>query len=220
VSSSKKVWIAVGALSLLLMGLVGAGLSQVSRASLACGLKRGRLLPLATYSIPSASMTPTIMRGDYVMAELCAFVDHPPTRGDLVIFRIPAGNENYVKRIVALPGDRVQLRAGILYLNDTAVQRERVGDYRLPDSGETLAEYRETLLGGRAYMIVETSDDGPRDNTDAVLVPSGSVFVIGDNRDRSQDSRDFGPVPFDRLEDEPFLIYWSRDPARIGRGVQ
>jgi len=219
-SRSRKAWIAVGVFAAVLIGVGAAMLSQVSRAALACAVERTRPLPVVTYSIPSRAMAPTIIAGDYVAAQLCAFADRLPERGEVAVFRRPVGAEDYVKRVVGLPGDRVQMRGGTLYLNDAPVPRERVGDYRFPDRGETLVLYRETLPGGRNYQIVEMSDDGPLDNTALFVVPAGSVFVLGDNRDNSSDSRDFGFVPLDNLKDRPFVIWWSRDRSRIGMGIQ
>jgi signal peptidase I len=175
---------------------------------------------LRSYSVPSGSMQPTLLVGDLFEAATQVFDGRPPSRGDLVVFKRPGGKEDYVKRIVALPGDRVQMRDGVLYLNDAPVLRERLGDYRSVANEMALIEYRETLPGGRIYQIVEIADNEQLDNTEPVVVPAGSVFVLGDNRDRSTDSRVFGPVPFDLLRDKPFLIYWSRDPSRIGMAVE
>lgn len=175
---------------------------------------------LRSYSVPAGSMQPTLRVGDSFTAATHAFDGRPPSRGDLVVFKRPGGKEDYVKRIVALPGDRVQMRDGVLYLNDALVLRERLGDYRSAANEMALIEYRETLPGGRIYQIVEIGDNEKLDNTEPVVVPAGSVFVLGDNRDRSADSRVFGPVPFDLLRDKPFLIYWSRDPSRIGMTVE
>jgi len=173
-----------------------------------------------SYSMPSSSMRPTLEVGDYVDAATHAFADRLPERGEIAVFKRPGGDEDYVKRIIAVPGDRVQMRGGTLYLNDAPVPRERVGDYRLPDRGETLMLYRETLPGGRNYQIIEMSDDGPLDNTALFIVPAGSVFVLGDNRDNSSDSRSFGFVPLDNLKDRPFVIWWSTDRSRIGMSIQ
>jgi signal peptidase I len=133
-----------------------------------------KLLPipsLTSYSIPSGAMQPTLQVGDLFEAATHAFAGRPPARGDVVVFKNIDGKSDYVKRIVGLPGDRVQMRGGILYLNDAPVPRERVGDYQLPTDGSKLALYRETLPGGRSYEIVEISDDDPLDNSGPVLVP-------------------------------------------------
>jgi signal peptidase I len=219
-SKARRIGIALGAVMVVLAGLGAVMIAQLPRATLACAMQRVRVTPVVTYSIPVGSMSPTMIVGDYVAAQLCAFADRVPERGEIAVFKRPGGDEDYVKRIVGLPGDRVQMHGGILYLNDAPVPRERVGDYQLPTDGSKLALYRETLPGGRSYEIVEISDDDPLDNSGPVLVPAGNVFVLGDNRDRSSDSRSFGPVPLDRLEDRPFLIWWSRDRSRIGMNIR
>jgi len=219
-SKTRKIGIALGVVAAIFAGVGAVIIARLPRATLACAIQRVRVTPVVTYSIPAGSMSPTMITGDYVAAQLCAFADRLPERGEIAVFRRPGGSEDYVKRVVALPGDRVQIRGGILYLNDAAVPRERVGDYTLATTGMTLTEYRETLPGGHTYQILERSDDDPLDNTEVFDVSAGSVFVLGDNRDNSSDSRSFGPVPLDRLEDRPFLIWWSHDRSRIGMGVQ
>src|SRR5262245_28365913 len=179
-SKTRKIGIALGAVVIVLAGVGAVMIAQLPRATLACAMQRVRVTPVVTYSIPAGSMSPTMIVGDYVAAQLCAFADRLPERGEIAVFKHPGvkGEEDYVKRIVALPGDRVQIRRGILYLNDAPVPRERVGDYTLATTGMTLTEYRETLPGGRSYRILEIGDDEVPDNTQVFNIPAGNVFVL------------------------------------------
>src|SRR5690606_31212628 len=120
-------------------------------------------------------------------------------------FRPVPQNENYVKRVIGLPGDTIQMIDGRLHINGEMVDRELVGRSQDTDSmGASLPvqTYRETLPNGVSYLIQEISDNAPLDNTSAYVVPPGHFFMMGDNRDRSQDSRVLnavGYVPFENL---------------------
>lgn len=129
----------------------------------------------------------------------------------------------YVKRIVGLPGDHVQMAEGRLHINGQPLTRERLEDYPTTDPlGRTVSvsRYRETFPNGASQVIIEADgDDGYFDDTDEYDVPEGHVFVMGDNRDNSSDSRDeenLGPVPISNILGHPIVVYWSRDPRRIG----
>jgi signal peptidase I len=180
---------------------------------------------VATYTIPSGSMQPTLLVGDYVIAVKHPYRDRLPLRGEVVVFVGPGGSD-YVKRVIGLPGDRIQVSRGILRVNGERVSRRRIEDFVAGPGQETMAQpvlrYVETLPGGFAHPILERSDDGPRDDTEVYSVPEGHIFVMGDNRDNSVDSRDgsVGFVALDRLLDRPLCIYWAEDPARIGRAVR
>ena len=161
----------------------------------------------------------------------------------MIVFKLPRDNEtDYIKRVIGLPGDRIQVRAGILHINGTAVQRDLLASRQEPTGfGRTVevTEYMETLPNGRKHLIWELGDDRIYDTTQEFLVPPGHFFFMGDNRDRSQDSRaqrEVGFVPFQNLvgeakflffshEDEaswwqvwrwPWVIRWSR----IGDGIE
>lgn len=172
------------------------------------------------FSIPTASMQPTLMIGDYFIAskftwgygKYSAPIPLPfngrilggtPERGDIAVFRNEITNEDYIKRVIGLPGERIQMRDGRLYINDELVPREEIGRGEDTDSAMRtmpVTLYEETLPNGVSHVIQEISDNGPLDNTAEYLVPAGHYFMMGDNRDRSQDSRVLsmvGYVPFD-----------------------
>ena len=173
------------------------------------------------FSIPTGSMQSTLMIGDYFVASKFAYgygkysfvVPLPfngrlfatePKRGDVVVFH-NISNEDYIKRLIGLPGDRIQMKEGRLYINGTMVERELVGETVDLDSQNRdvpVTVYRETLPNGVVHTIQEISDDQPLDNTAEYVVPEGHYFFMGDNRDRSQDSRVLsavGYVPGDAL---------------------
>ncbi|MFO1116955.1 MAG: signal peptidase I [Beijerinckiaceae bacterium] len=181
-----------------------------------------------SYSTPSTSMVPTLELGDYFFADTRAFA---PKRGDVVVLRKP-GDEGtvYVKRIVGLPGESVQMKAGRLFLNGAAVARAADGSVELRALGgeaRPAPAYVETLPGASPHRIVEAEGDaGPLDDTPGYVVPAGSYFLMGDNRDNSVDSRmaresgGLGFVPAANIFGKAGAIFWSRSPARIFRPVQ
>jgi signal peptidase I len=217
-----------------------------------------RSLVFAPFSIPSGSMLPRLMIGDYLFVAkwpygysrysvpfgLASFdgrlFGDTPERGDVVVFRFPgSGSEDYIKRVIGLPGDTIQMRDGSLILNGKPVPRTRIADYLMPISpnspcrtvdpdvarvaeGEdgtracAYTRYRETLPGGRSYEVLDQVD-GPADNRDAVQVPAGHYFVMGDNRDDSEDSRfpqaigGVGMLPADYLIGRALITFFSTD---------
>ncbi|HEY8596097.1 MAG TPA: signal peptidase I [Devosiaceae bacterium] len=169
------------------------------------------------FSIPTASMQSTLMIGDYVLGDKFVWgygrysfpfgivpipdriFGREPSRGDIAVFRPVPQKEDYIKRVIGLPGDRIQMINGILNINGAPVKREYVGRGTDTDSyGNTVPIniYRETLPGGVTHTIQEISDDGPLDNTAVYVVPPGHYFMMGDNRDRSQDSRVLSAVGY------------------------
>jgi signal peptidase I len=174
------------------------------------------------FSIPTASMQSTLMIGDYFVASKWAWgfgkysfpVPLPfngrilavgePQRGDVAVFH-NISNEDYIKRIIGMPGDRIQMREGRLYINGTMVEREEIGTATDTDSSMVtvpVTVYRETLPNGVTHTIQEISDNQQLDNTPEYVVPAGHFFMMGDNRDRSADSRvlsQVGYVPADAL---------------------
>ena len=162
------------------------------------------------YSVPANSMAPALRVGDHFVVSRAAYgysrhsfdlfplpisgrvPDWLPARGDIIVFRLPRDlNVHFVKRVVGLPGDRVRIANGRLSINGTVVDRQPAG--RLPDPNDPAKQvtaYRETLPGGASQTILETDGDtGPFDNTAEVVVPARHIFVLGDNRDNSADSR-------------------------------
>ncbi|MEM9552812.1 MAG: signal peptidase I [Acidobacteriota bacterium] len=160
---------------------------------------------LKTYRIPSASMEPTLRPGDHLVARVGLEPGGLPSRGELVIFRSPQNPESeLIFRVVAVAGDRVEIRAKVLYLNDEPVD-------------EPWAVHRDPIVthpGTAAPQRVQ------RDHIPLFVVPPGHFFALGDNRDLSYDSRYFGPVPIELWRGRPLYLYWSRDRSRIGDSLR
>lgn len=194
------------------------------------------------FSIPSGSMVPTVRIGDYVLVwkmrygwSKHSFPFSPnlfsgriwpaePERGDVVVFKDPRDNRtDYIKRVIGLPGDRVQMRDGRLVLNGAVVAREPSGTEPMQDAfGQRIdaPAYRETL-GTMQHQIVESEGDtGPLDNTEEFVVPAGQYFVMGDNRDNSADSRGsngFHAIPFENLIGKVEYVLFSIKPEEEGQ---
>lgn len=197
------------------------------------------------FNIPSGSMKPTLLVGDYLFVQKPAYgysrysfpfglapiegrvASKEPKRGDVVVFKLPSDPSiDYIKRVIGMPGDTVQVRRGILYLNGDEVPREPVGLQKFEDEylGEvTVMEYIQTLPDGTMFSIYEESDEEPLDNTQLFTVPEGHYFMMGDNRDNSQDSRAnhntpgaVGFVPFEMFVGRADFIFFSTNGhARI-----
>jgi signal peptidase I len=189
------------------------------------------------FFIPSGSMENTLLIGDYLFIEKFAygysrysfpfgawpvggamhgrFWNGGPQRGDVIVFKTPTDNStDFIKRVIGLPGDKVQMINDVLYLNDKPVQRERIADYVGDLDGEPghWTQFRETMPGGKSYVVLDKVTDGPMDSTEAYTVPAGHYFMMGDNRDNSDDSRgEVGFVPAANLEGRAVFRFFSTD---------
>ena len=187
------------------------------------------------FNIPSGSMVPTLLVGDYLFVSKFSygFSRHSlpfspplfkgrifakePKRGDVVVFKLPSDNStDYIKRIVGLPGDSIQMISGILHINGVSVIRHRVSGYRTSNPFRLtplVTQYQENLPNNVKYNIVEEAGDiGSLDNTRIYKVPDGHYFAMGDNRDNSADSRvqaQVGFIPDENLVGKAKLIFFS-----------
>jgi len=239
-----------------------------------------RSLIVAPFSIPSGSMLPTMAIGDYLFVTKWPYgysrhsfpyqfpsfngrlFAHVPERGDVVVFSRPGSGEDWVKRVIGLPGDTIALEDGQLRINGQLVSKESEGMIGVPVSpnspcrvapgaramqvnagGVPLCQYpvyRERLPNGRNWQVIDQVDDPRGDHFGPVKVPAGHVFLMGDNRDDSLDSRyapyegGIGPVPIDHIVGRAGFAFWSTDgsasywlpwtwftalrPERIGKG--
>lgn len=187
------------------------------------------------FSIPSGSMVPTLLIGDYLFVSKYSYgyskhslplsiplfrgrvMYEEPKRGDVLVFKLPADNRtDYIKRLIGLPGDRIQMKEGRLYINGEMVTRDRDGEFVQRDvngNAQRFAKYIETLPGGITHTIIESSDVGVNDNTQEFTVPPENFFMMGDNRDNSTDSRTthVGFVPKINLVGRAEVIFFSND---------
>jgi signal peptidase I len=155
------------------------------------------------FNAVSGSMAPTIESGDYVFATKFAYDVLPPQRGDIVVFRAAFDGQSYVKRVVGLPGDRIQLKDGIVFINGVAVPRRHVGDEGVDCLAATPCHvpiYEENFPDGHTARVLDRYRSGG-DDTGIFVVPADAYFVLGDDRDESLDSRSaqIGFVPRDAI---------------------
>lgn len=207
------------------------------------------------FNIPSESMLPRLLNGDYLLAAKWPYgyskyslpfsvplipgriLANQPERGDVAIFKAPPTNDvDYIKRVIGLPGDQIQMVNGVLHLNGKAIKKKRLTDFEVPVSPNTpcaasqfeavstdgapvchYPRFRETLPGGRSYEVLDFGTTA-QDNTAPVVIPEGMMFMMGDNRDNSQDSRfpareggGIGLVPQENLVGRASIMMWSTD---------
>jgi signal peptidase I len=216
-----------------------------------------RTFIVAPFSIPSGSMLPRLMVGDYLFVSKWSYgyshysfpfgilgfrgrlLGGLPDRGDVVVFRFPGRDVDYVKRVIGLPGDAIEVRQGVVLLNGQPLQRRRIDDFTYPispnspckgapnavhevpgENGATLcviARFRETLPDGTSYDVLDQVVNGEGDTFGPITVPEGQLFVMGDNRDDSLDSRfptsvgGVGLLPLDNLLGRVLIHFWSTD---------
>ncbi|MVA26629.1 signal peptidase I [Agrobacterium vitis] len=184
------------------------------------------------FTIPSGSMMPTLLVGDYIFVNKFSYgyskyslpfsldlfsgriLASEPKRGDVVVFRFPPNPDiDYIKRLVGLPGDRIQVTDGVLLVNGKPIPKVPDGtftsDYRM-DAGRDVPVFRETLDNGVNYDTLDEVQNSAGDNTREFTVPAGHYFMMGDNRDNSADSRfDVGMVPAENLIGRASVIFFS-----------
>ena len=199
-----------------------------------------RTVAFEPFNIPSGSMLPTLEIGDYLFVSKFSYgysqhslplslplipgriLFSDPERGDVAVFKLPSDNKtDYIKRIVGVPGDKIQVRYGRLNINGKTVSRRKVKDYLIQGNfgqNHKVSQYIETLPNGKTYAILEMSDQGPLDNTGVYIVPDNHYFAMGDNRDNSQDSRvqiQVGFIPKKNLVGRAEILFFSKnDNAR------
>jgi signal peptidase I len=204
-----------------------------------------RTLAYEPFNIPSGSMMPTLLVGDYLFVSKFSYgysryslpfglplysgriylpFSHTPQRGDVIVFKLPTDpSTDYIKRVVGLPGDHIQMRHGNLYINDQLVPRRSTDDYVYQDGPSTIVLHRyiESLprQPGEApvdHPIIKVGNNGPLDNTPVYEVPPGHYFGMGDNRDNSQDSRVLsavGYIPAENLVGRAQFLFFSTELA-------
>ncbi len=198
-----------------------------------------RTLAFEPFNIPSESMLPTLLVGDYLFVSKYSYgysrhslpfsppifsgrlMAGQPKRGDIAVFKLPRDNStDYIKRIVGLPGDKIQMRRGTLWINGKAIERQRIADFVYSNSlGHVyrVPQYRETMPNGTGYATIDLVIDGEHDNTLVYSVPPGFYFAMGDNRDNSLDSRvavtqgGVGFVPAENLVGRAEVLFFSTD---------
>ena len=186
------------------------------------------------FSIPSGSMRPTLLEGDYLFVSKFAYgYSHhslpfspnlfsgriwsaEPVRGDVAVFKFPPNPKlDYIKRVIGLPGDKIQMIAGVLHINGVAVKREKTGvidDVDVTEETGPVDVYRETLPNGVSYDTLDIDPASSTDDTREFIVPAGHYFMMGDNRDNSSDSRlSVGFVPAENLVGRAKRIFFSID---------
>ena len=163
------------------------------------------------YNIPSGSMKPTLLVGDFILVNKLVYRFSEPQRGDIVVFKYPIDpNIDFIKRIIALPGEEVEVRNNQVFINGKPLPLIEVG--RGEENGLRKVIYEEVLPEGKKHKV-QFYEDFPFSKRDfgPVVVPPNHYFVMGDNRDNSEDSRYWGFVPRENIVGKAFVIYFSGD---------
>ena len=199
---------------LLIIALTALGLLAMGYVVFTTGISP------RSYSIPAGSMVPAVVPGEMIFASGGFYRSHTPVPGDIILFNVPREGKltTFIKRMIASPGDRVKMEHGRLYLNGAVVERSPL-PRDAPVEGQL---YLETLPNGRSYEIVEISDQEFQDEMAEIVIEPDHYFVLGDSRDRSNDSRfpQFGTVPLAAIADKASIIWMSPDWRRIGKRLQ
>lgn len=195
-----------------------------------------RIFLFQPFTIPSASMEPNLLKGDYIIVSKYSYgyskhsipfspplfkgriFFHAPKRGDIIVFKLPSDNKtDYIKRLIGLPGDRIQVTAGVVSVNGKVLTRiyDGPGDPGTCWNGSTVQRFRETNPINRTYITYDCGPRGDVDDTGVYVVPQGHYFFMGDNRDNSLDSRvapeasGVGYVPAENLVGHARIILLS-----------
>lgn len=176
------------------------------------------------YKYPSISLTPTILKGDKILVSKLSYNNAEPEKGDMIVFPLPEDpSKLYTKRIIGTGDDKIEIKNDKLYINDEEVLLEKLGEYS-DENVRSSEEYLEKI-GEKSYHIIYTVYRS--ENLGPILVPKNSLFVLGDNRDNSEDSRFWGFVEKDTVIGKVVKIYWSWDNItkrirweRIGKHIE
>ncbi len=191
------------------------------------------------FNIPSGSMKPNLLVGDFIFVSKYSYgfskhslpfslplipgkiFSKSPERGDVVVFKTPENNRtDYIKRVIGLPGDKIEIKNGIIFINGSEILRKKLNDFIDTDintSNKRVRMYKEYFFN-KEMNILDITDNGIADNTQQFNVPENNFFVMGDNRDNSQDSRfisTVGFIPYENLVGKAQFIFFSLENARF-----
>jgi len=184
------------------------------------------------FNIPSGSMKPTLLIGDYLFVKKWAYgyskhslpfsiplinkrvFYSEPKRGDIAVFKTPSDNKtDYIKRIIGLPGDEIRIKNGVVFLNNDPINKIQVNDFIDYDklNREISYEQFKEKISNKSFRVIEMNAKGIGDNTPLYIVPENNFFVLGDNRDNSQDSRfsNVGYIPKENLVGKAWIVFFS-----------